>query len=112
MCWIRQVRAIGSGAQTIQTRHRSCKQAQCFFQLIGKPRAKGEDVSAIMAEVGALGDELKQLEAKIAGKCCKIWNAFLSIIPNTPHAGVPVGKSKQKTSKFVKWVSLRNLLLK
>ena len=32
---------------------------------IGQAKAKGEDVSAIMAAVATLGDELKQLEAQL-----------------------------------------------
>ncbi len=60
---------------------------------IGQAKAKGEDVSAIMAEVASLGDELKQLEAKLEQVQHEL-NAFLSVIPNTPHASVPVGKSE------------------
>lgn len=60
---------------------------------IGAAKAKGEDVSAIMAEVANLGDELKQLEAKLELLQQEL-NAFLSVIPNMPHASVPVGKSE------------------
>ena len=60
---------------------------------IGQAKAKGEDVSAIMAEVGALGEELKQLEAKLP-LLLQEMDAFLAVIPNTPHASVPVGKSE------------------
>jgi seryl-tRNA synthetase len=60
---------------------------------IGQAKAKGEDVSAIMAEVATLGDELKQLEVKLEQIQNEL-NAFLAVIPNTPHASVPVGKSE------------------
>jgi seryl-tRNA synthetase len=59
---------------------------------IGQAKAKGEDVSVIMAEVANLGDELKQLEAKLEQVQHEL-NAFLAVIPNLPHASVPVGKS-------------------
>ena len=62
-------------------------------KLIGQAKAKGEDTSAIMAEVANLGDELKQLEAKLEQVQQEL-NAFLSVIPNTPHESVPVGKSE------------------
>jgi seryl-tRNA synthetase len=60
---------------------------------IGAAKAKGEDVSSIMAEVANLGDELKQLETKLEQVQQEL-NAFLSVIPNTPHADVPIGKSE------------------
>jgi seryl-tRNA synthetase len=62
-------------------------------KLIGQAKAKGEDVSAIMAEVATLGDELKQLETQLE-VIQKDMLAFLSVIPNTPHASVPQGKSE------------------
>ena len=60
---------------------------------IGQAKAKGEDVSVIMAEVANLGDELKQLETRLEVIQQDIL-AFLSVIPNTPHASVPLGKSE------------------
>ena len=62
-------------------------------KLIGQAKAKGEDVSAIMAEVANLGDELKQLELRLSEVQQEL-NAFLAVIPNTPHESVPVGKSE------------------
>jgi len=45
------------------------------------------------AEVGALSDELKQLETRL-GEIQQDFNAFLSVIPNLPHESVPQGKSE------------------
>ena len=61
---------------------------------IGQAKAKGEDVSAIMAEVAAIGDELKQLESEALPKVLAEMDAFLAVIPNTPNESVPVGKSE------------------
>ncbi|MFN3397823.1 MAG: serine--tRNA ligase [Sulfurimicrobium sp.] len=60
---------------------------------IGQAKAKGEDVSAIMAEVATLGDELKQAEEKLGFIQLKM-QELLSGIPNLPHENVPVGKSE------------------
>ena len=60
---------------------------------IGHAKAKGEDVSAIMADVANLGDELKQLETQLE-RIQQDMQAFLSVIPNMPHASVPSGKSE------------------
>ncbi|OFZ66898.1 MAG: serine--tRNA ligase [Betaproteobacteria bacterium RBG_16_56_24] len=79
--------------KTIQTRTQELQaKRNSSSRLIGQAKAKGEDTSAIMAEVASLGNELKQLEAQLEHVQHEL-NAFLSVIPNTPHASVPVGKS-------------------
>jgi seryl-tRNA synthetase len=85
---------LESERKTIQTRTQELQaKRNASSKLIGQAKAKGEDVSVIMAEVGALGDELKQLEAKLP-QVLQDMDAFLSVIPNVPHASVPVGKSE------------------
>ena len=80
--------------KTIQTRTQELQaKRNASSKLIGQAKAKGEDTTAIMAEVGALGEELKQLEAKLPLLLQEV-DAFLAVIPNTPHASVPVGKSE------------------
>ncbi|MBW8076983.1 MAG: serine--tRNA ligase, partial [Gallionella sp.] len=60
---------------------------------IGFAKSKGEDVTAIMAEVAHLGDELKQAEAQLAVVLADL-QTLLEGLPNTPHESVPVGKSE------------------
>ncbi|MEQ1741863.1 MAG: serine--tRNA ligase [Candidatus Nitrotoga sp.] len=80
--------------KTIQTRTQELQaKRNATSKQIGMGKAKGEDVSAIMAEVAGLGDELKQLEAQLE-HIQQDLQAFLSVIPNTPHLSVPVGKSE------------------
>ncbi|MBK9161809.1 MAG: serine--tRNA ligase [Nitrosomonadales bacterium] len=80
--------------KTIQTRTQELQaKRNATSKLIGQAKAKGEDTTAIMAEVGALGDELKQLEAKLPQVLAEL-DAFLAVIPNLPHANVPVGNSE------------------
>ncbi len=80
--------------KTIQTRTQELQaKRNATSKQIGQAKAKGEDVSAIMAEVGALGEDLKQLEAKLPQVLAEM-DAFLAVIPNVPHASVPVGKSE------------------
>jgi seryl-tRNA synthetase len=69
---------------------------------IGAAKAKGEDVSAILTEVASLGDELKQLEAKLEG-IQKELHDFLAEIPNLPHGSVPAGKSEEDNVEVRKW---------
>ena len=80
--------------KTIQTRTQELQaKRNSTSKLIGQAKAKGEDVSAIMAEVANLGDELKQLETQLERVQHEL-NAFLAVIPNAPHDSVPVGKSE------------------
>jgi seryl-tRNA synthetase len=60
---------------------------------IGIAKSKGEDVSAIMAEVASLGDELKQAETQL-GEVQTALQQMLEELPNLPHESVPVGKSE------------------
>ncbi|OBU86084.1 serine--tRNA ligase [Chromobacterium subtsugae] len=58
---------------------------------IGAAKSKGEDVSAIMAEVATLGDELKAAEQAFE-TVQKQLDGWLMTIPNLPHESVPAGK--------------------
>ena len=85
---------LESERKTVQTRTQELQaKRNSTSKMIGQAKAKGEDVSAIMSEVANLGDELKQLEAKLE-TIQQDMLAFLSVIPNTPHASVPHGKSE------------------
>ena len=79
--------------KTIQTRTQELQaKRNATSKQIGQAKAKGGDVSAIMAEVASLGDELKQQEVQL-DRVLQELDAFLAVIPNTPHESVPHGKS-------------------
>ena len=59
---------------------------------IGAAKAKGEDTSALLAEVAGLGDELKRLEAGLDGVQAKLRD-FLLDLPNLTQPDVPAGRS-------------------
>ncbi|MBY4895565.1 serine--tRNA ligase [Cupriavidus sp. AU9028] len=60
---------------------------------IGMAKGKGEDASALMAEVGGIGDELKASAARLEEIQSQLQQLMLSI-PNLPHESVPVGKDE------------------
>ena len=60
---------------------------------IGIAKRNGEDVSAIMAEIASLGDELKSAEEAFASVQDKL-DTWLMSIPNLPHESVPVGQDE------------------
>jgi seryl-tRNA synthetase len=69
---------------------------------IGAAKAKGEDVSAIMAEVANLGDELKAAESAFAQLDERI-KTLLQHIPNLPAADVPFGIDESGTLEVSRW---------
>jgi seryl-tRNA synthetase len=69
---------------------------------IGMAKARGEDVSFIMAEVATLGDELKAAEEKLAVIQAQMQDWLLNV-PNLPHESVPVGKSEADNVELHRW---------
>jgi seryl-tRNA synthetase len=60
-----------------------------FAKAIGQAKAKGEDVSTIMAESKTVNDTIAQLERQV-GEGGAL-NALLSSLPNLPADDVPIG---------------------
>ncbi len=69
---------------------------------IGQAKAKGEDVSTLMAEVAGFGDELKASEVKLDEIRAEIEGIALGI-PNLPHASVPVGSDEAGNVEQHRW---------
>jgi len=57
---------------------------------IGMLKGKGEDTTAVMAEVAGLGDELKNNEQALTVVQARM-SDFMQAVPNLPHESVPVG---------------------
>src|SRR3989304_4914601 len=78
-----QFQALEAQRKTIQTRTQELQaKRNSSSKLIGHAKAKGEDTSAIMAEVQL--DEVQSALQKL-----------LEVIPNVPHSSVPLGKSEE-----------------
>jgi seryl-tRNA synthetase len=69
---------------------------------IGMLKGKGEDATAVMAEVGGIGEELKANETALAALQERL-NAFLRVIPNIPRPEVPDGKSSDDNVEVRRW---------
>ena len=60
---------------------------------IGQAKGKGEDTTALMAEVAGIADELKAGEARLEVIRAEI-DAIAMAVPNLPDASVPAGKDE------------------
>ncbi|WP_239683454.1 serine--tRNA ligase, partial [Stenotrophomonas maltophilia] len=69
---------------------------------IGQAKAKGEDVSAIMAEVAAFADELKASEVALDELRERI-DAISMGIPNLPADDVPAGADENDNVEQARW---------
>jgi len=86
--------ALEQTRKTVQTRTQDLQaKRNNASKLIGMAKAKGEDVSAVMAEVAGLGDQLKADEAQLSELQAQL-QALLLIVPNLPHDSVPAGLSE------------------
>ena len=69
---------------------------------IGAKKAKGEETSAIEAEVRGFGDQMKELEAQSA-QAGELQTALLLNLPNLPHAACPAGKEAADNPVVRSW---------
>jgi seryl-tRNA synthetase len=83
--------ALEAERKAIQTRTEELQgKRNSQSKLIGMMKGKGEDTTALMAEVAGLGDELKANEAGLSAVQAKLAD-FMQSIPNLPHESVPQG---------------------
>lgn len=89
--------------KTIQTRTQDAQSRRnTLSKQIGMLKGKGEDTTAVMAEVAGLGDELKQLETRLSELQAEL-NDFLMGVPNLPHESVAVGKDETANVEVSRW---------
>lgn len=74
---------------------------------IGIAKSKGEDASAILAEVAGLGDELKAAEAQLNDIQASM-QALMLNVPNLPHESVPVGQDESQNVEARRWGTPRS----
>lgn len=100
--------ALEAERKTIQTRTQEAQSRRnSMSKQIGMMKGKGEDTTAVMAEVAGLGDELKQLEDRLAALQTEI-NDFLMGVPNLPHESVAVGKDETANVEVSRWGTPRS----
>lgn len=69
---------------------------------IGKTKAQGGDVEALMREVSSFADRLKEAQIELENVKNEMF-AITDIMPNMPHASVPEGKSEDDNVELMKW---------
>ena len=87
-------RALESERKTLQSRSEELQaRRNALSKQIGALKSKGEDTSAVMAEVAGLGDQLKAATEQTEAVQARLAE-WLQTLPNLPHPSVPAGKSE------------------
>jgi seryl-tRNA synthetase len=71
-------------------------------QEVGRLKKEGKDASGIMADMRQTSDEIKSLDAELAG-CETELKGFLMSLPNLPHSSVPKGRTEDDNVEVRKW---------
>ena len=96
-------RALEAERKTIQTRTEELQsQRNSLSKQIGMLKGKGEDASAVMAQVGGIGDELKASAERLEVIQSEM-AAMLLAVPNLPHDSVPVGSDESGNVEVRRW---------
>jgi len=95
--------ALDCERKTLQTRTQELQASRnSLSKQIGMLKGKGEDASAVMAQVAAHKDELEANELRL-GELLKELDAFVATIPNLPQDSVPLGKSEADNVESKRW---------
>jgi seryl-tRNA synthetase len=95
--------ALENERKTLQTRTEDLQaRRNSLSKQIGMLKGKGEDTSAVMAEVGGIGDELKASAERLEALQGEL-NAMLMGIPNLPDASVPAGADEHGNVEVRRW---------
>lgn len=89
--------------KTIQTRTEALQsQRNTLSKQIGQLKGKGENVDAVMAEVGALKNELDSSALRLDALQAELQDLLLAV-PNLPHDSVPVGADESGNVVVRSW---------
>ena len=101
--------ALEAERKAIQTRTEELQaKRNQLSKRIGQQKAKAEDTSAVMAEVGGIGAALATAAARLEALQSEL-SALLMLLPNLPQPGVPVGADEHGNLEVRRWGEPRRL---
>ena len=89
-------KAIQTRTQELQARRNT------LSKQIGAAKGKGEDASALLADVSGIGSELDALEHQLADIQAGLRDWLLTM-PNLAHPSVPIGRSEAENAEVRRW---------
>jgi seryl-tRNA synthetase len=100
--------ALEAERKYIQTRTEELQgKRNTLSKQIGAMKGKGEDTSAVMAEVNGIADELKTSAARLEEVQVELAD-FMMSVPNLPHESVPFGEDETSNVEVRKFGTPRS----
>ena len=94
---------LESERKTLQTRTQDLQASRnSLSKQVGMLKGRGEDAAPVMAQVATLKEELDANEVRL-GDLLKELDAYLALLPNPPHASVPIGRSEADNVEIKRW---------
>jgi len=95
--------ALEAERREIQTRTEELQaRRNSLSKQIGAMKGRGEDTSAVMAEVGGIADDMKASATKLDEIQARLSELMLGV-PNLPHESVPVGRDESDNVELRRW---------
>ena len=105
---VERFKALEADRKQVQTRTEELQaRRNQLSKQVGMLKGKGEDASAVMAEVGGIADELKAGADKLELIQQEL-NGMLMGVPNLPHASVPAGADETGNVEVRRWGTPRS----
>jgi len=100
--------ALERERKNLQTRTQDLQaRRNTLSKQVGAAKGRGEDASALLAEVAGIGEQTKRLEGELDGMQ-RALRDFLLELPNLTHASVPVGGSADDNVEVRRWGTPRS----
>jgi len=95
--------ALESERRSVQMRTEELQaKRNALSKQVGLLKGKGEDASAVLAEVAAIPEQVKALEGQLSNIQLRLQTYMLNI-PNVPHESVPAGRSADDNVEVRRW---------
>ena len=95
--------ALEADRKRIQTQTQTLQaKRNALSKEIGAKKGRGEDATALLAEVAGIGEETKRLEADLDRVQATV-SDFLLELPNLTHPSVPIGSSSDDNLEVRRW---------
>ncbi|HOB63463.1 MAG TPA: serine--tRNA ligase [Candidatus Competibacteraceae bacterium] len=100
---VASISALESQRKALQVRTQELQnERNTRSKAIGRAKASGQDIQALLNEVASLGDELKQAEEQLETLQEQLLTLQLGI-PNLPHSTTPDGRSDTDNVEIRRW---------
>jgi len=97
------IEALEAQRKSVQTQTQELQNLRnTRSKAIGMAKGKGEDTSALMAEVAGIADKLKANEGQLAAIQARLSELALQM-PNLPDVSVPEGKDETQNKEMNRW---------